>query len=231
MRYGQVTAVDGLDLTIDRGTITAVLGPNGAGKTTTLETCEGYRRPQAGHRARPGSRPASPTAATLLPRIGVMLQDGGAWGGVRAMEMLRHVARAARPPARRRRCSATASGSATAAGRRTGGSPAVSSSGSASPWRWSGGPSWSSSTSPPPAWTRRRGARPGTCSRSCATAGVDGRADDALHRGGRAARRPDAHHRPRPARRSADARELTDGGGTPSCEDVFLELHRARGSV
>ena len=42
-----MVAVDGLDLTIDRGTITAVLGPNAAGKTTTLETCEGYRRPQA----------------------------------------------------------------------------------------------------------------------------------------------------------------------------------------
>ncbi len=48
MRYGSVLAVDHLDLTIERGTITAVLGPNGAGKTTTLETCEGYRRPHAG---------------------------------------------------------------------------------------------------------------------------------------------------------------------------------------
>ncbi len=49
MRYGATTAVDGLSLTVDSGTITAVLGPNGAGKTTTLETCEGYRRAQAGH--------------------------------------------------------------------------------------------------------------------------------------------------------------------------------------
>ncbi len=48
MRYGATTAVDGLSLTVARRSITAVLGPNGAGKTTTLETCEGYRAPQAG---------------------------------------------------------------------------------------------------------------------------------------------------------------------------------------
>ncbi|MEZ5159800.1 MAG: ATP-binding cassette domain-containing protein [Marmoricola sp.] len=48
MKYGEKVAVDHLDLTIDRHTITAVLGPNGAGKTTTLETCEGYRKPDQG---------------------------------------------------------------------------------------------------------------------------------------------------------------------------------------
>lgn len=47
-RYGSKTAVDGLDLTVPGGAVTAVLGPNGAGKTTTIETCEGYRRPDAG---------------------------------------------------------------------------------------------------------------------------------------------------------------------------------------
>ncbi|WP_257954367.1 ATP-binding cassette domain-containing protein [Nocardioides sp. B-3] len=48
MAYGDKRAVDGLSMQVARGSITAVLGPNGAGKTTTLETCEGYRRPQAG---------------------------------------------------------------------------------------------------------------------------------------------------------------------------------------
>ncbi len=47
-RYGTKTAVNGLDLTVARGGVTAVLGPNGAGKTTTIETCEGYLRPDAG---------------------------------------------------------------------------------------------------------------------------------------------------------------------------------------
>ena len=91
MRYGDKVAVDGLSLRVARGSITAVLGPNGAGKTTTLETCEGYRRPQAGTVRVLGLDPQR-QRRDLLPRIGVMLQAGGAWSGVRAMEMLDHVA-------------------------------------------------------------------------------------------------------------------------------------------
>jgi ABC-2 type transport system ATP-binding protein len=91
MRYAATTAVDRLSLTVDRGTITAVLGPNGAGKTTTLETCEGYRVPQQGTVRVLGLDPRR-QARELLPRIGVMLQDGGAWSGARAPEMLRHIA-------------------------------------------------------------------------------------------------------------------------------------------
>jgi ABC-2 type transport system ATP-binding protein len=92
MRYADKVAVDHLDLTVDRRTITAVLGPNGAGKTTTLETCEGYRKPQEGTVSVLGLDPQR-QRRDLLPRIGVMLQDGGAWSGVRAMEMLGHIAR------------------------------------------------------------------------------------------------------------------------------------------
>src|SRR5689334_6333748 len=91
MRYGDKVAVDRLDLTVDLGSITAVLGPNGAGKTTTLETCEGYRRPQGGTVRVLGLDPVR-DRRELLPRIGVMLQAGGAWSGARALEMLRHVA-------------------------------------------------------------------------------------------------------------------------------------------
>lgn len=92
MRYGGKTAVDGVSFTVERHSLTAVLGPNGAGKTTTLETCEGYRRPQQGTVRVLGLDPVRERRA-LLPRIGVMLQSGGAWSGVRAVEMLRHVAR------------------------------------------------------------------------------------------------------------------------------------------
>ncbi|WP_460792625.1 ABC transporter ATP-binding protein [Nocardioides maradonensis] len=92
MRYGDKTAVDGLSLTVGTGTITAVLGPNGAGKTTTLETCEGYRRPQGGSVRVLGVDPVH-QRRELLPRIGVMLQGQGAWSGVKAVEMLRHVAK------------------------------------------------------------------------------------------------------------------------------------------
>src|SRR3954465_11906474 len=91
MRYGEKVAVDDLDLTVERSTITAVLGPNGAGKTTTLETCEGYRKPQGGVVRVLGLDPQR-QRRDLLPRIGVMLQSGGAWSGVRAVEMLRHIA-------------------------------------------------------------------------------------------------------------------------------------------
>src|SRR5690348_6246639 len=92
MRYGDKVAVDSLDLRVERGTIMAVLGPNGAGKTTTLETCEGYRKPQQGTVRVLGLDPVH-QHRDLLPRIGVMLQGSGAWSGVRATEMLTHIAR------------------------------------------------------------------------------------------------------------------------------------------
>jgi ABC-2 type transport system ATP-binding protein len=91
-RYGEKTALDGLDLTVPRGAVTAVLGPNGAGKTTTVEMCEGYRAPDAGRLRVLGLDPVA-QAADLRPRIGVMLQDDGVYPGVRALEMLRHMAR------------------------------------------------------------------------------------------------------------------------------------------
>ena len=91
MRYGATTAVAGLSLTVERGSITAVLGPNGAGKTTTLETCEGFRRPQQGVVRVLGLDPVR-QRRELMPRIGVMLQSGGAWPGARAEELLGHAA-------------------------------------------------------------------------------------------------------------------------------------------
>ena len=90
--YGATRAVDGLDLTADRGRITAVLGPNGAGKTTTIEICEGLRGADAGSVSVLGLDPARDGAA-LRPRVGVMLQDGGLPTGARALPLLRQVAR------------------------------------------------------------------------------------------------------------------------------------------
>jgi ABC-2 type transport system ATP-binding protein len=87
--YGGRAAVDGLDLTVARGGITAVLGPNGAGKTTTLEICSGLRRADAGSVRVLGLAPRDPA---LRPRLGVMLQSGGIYSGARPLEMLRHVA-------------------------------------------------------------------------------------------------------------------------------------------
>lgn len=93
---GRVTAVDDLSFTVARGTIFALLGPNGAGKTTTISLCEGLLRPDAGRVRVLGMDPSTSTA--LLPRIGVMLQAGGAHGAARAGEMLRLVAACAAHP-------------------------------------------------------------------------------------------------------------------------------------
>ena len=47
-RYGEITAVAGVDLTVDAGDVYGFLGPNGAGKTTTLRMLLGLIRPSAG---------------------------------------------------------------------------------------------------------------------------------------------------------------------------------------
>jgi ABC-2 type transport system ATP-binding protein len=47
-RYGDVVAVDGLSLAIERGECFGLLGPNGAGKTTTIEILEGLLLPDDG---------------------------------------------------------------------------------------------------------------------------------------------------------------------------------------
>lgn len=90
-RYGEHTAVDGLDLELRRGEILALLGPNGAGKTTTVEICEGFAAPDEGSVRVLGLDPRSDNDE-LRRRIGVMLQGGGAYPGARTEEMLRLVA-------------------------------------------------------------------------------------------------------------------------------------------
>ena len=48
-RYGSLVAVDGVDLTVERGDVFGYLGPNGAGKTTLLRMLLGLIRPTSGH--------------------------------------------------------------------------------------------------------------------------------------------------------------------------------------
>ena len=47
-RAGEVRALDGLDLTVEEGTVLSLLGPNGAGKTTTVRILATLLRPDAG---------------------------------------------------------------------------------------------------------------------------------------------------------------------------------------
>jgi ABC-2 type transport system ATP-binding protein len=76
-RYGELEAVAGIDLTIQRGEVFALLGPNGAGKTTTVEILEGHRRRSAGEVSVLGVDPETGGRA-LRERIGIVTQESGA---------------------------------------------------------------------------------------------------------------------------------------------------------
>src|SRR6478609_4148237 len=47
-RYGEIVAVDHVDLTVEAGDVYGYLGPNGAGKTTSLRMMLGLIRPTSG---------------------------------------------------------------------------------------------------------------------------------------------------------------------------------------
>ena len=87
-QYGPVRAVNGLSFEVLPGEVFALLGPNGAGKTTTLEVLEGYRRRDAGTVRVLGLDPDH-DGETLRTQIGVMLQEGGLYPGLRPLEVLR----------------------------------------------------------------------------------------------------------------------------------------------
>ncbi len=74
--YGDVDAVRGIDLSVDRGEVFALLGPNGAGKTTTVEILEGYRPRTAGQVSVLGHDPST-RSIELKRRIGIVLQSTG----------------------------------------------------------------------------------------------------------------------------------------------------------
>jgi ABC-2 type transport system ATP-binding protein len=72
-RFGNISAVEDLSFTVDRGQVCGLLGPNGAGKTTTLRVLMGLERPSRGAvrlfttDVRPGSR--------ALARVGAMVEE------------------------------------------------------------------------------------------------------------------------------------------------------------
>ena len=72
--YGQVRAVEGLDLEVRTGECFGLLGPNGAGKTTTIEICEGLLDRDSGDLELLGMT-WERDAPALRERLGIQLQD------------------------------------------------------------------------------------------------------------------------------------------------------------
>jgi ABC-2 type transport system ATP-binding protein len=91
-RYGDVTAVDGIDLGIRPGEVFGLLGPNGAGKSTTVEILQGNRDRDAGEVSVLGCDPAAGTRA-WRSRVGIVWQDESAPAELTVRETVRHVAR------------------------------------------------------------------------------------------------------------------------------------------
>ncbi|WAL64000.1 ABC transporter ATP-binding protein [Amycolatopsis cynarae] len=93
--YGEVRAVDGIDLTIAPGEVVALLGPNGAGKSTTVDMILGLTRPDSGQVGVFGREPAE---AITEGAIGAMLQGGALLEDATVGEMVAMVASLHRKP-------------------------------------------------------------------------------------------------------------------------------------
>ena len=92
--FGDVEAVRGVNLCIERGEVVAILGPNGAGKTTCISLMLGLRRPTAGTARLFGLTPEDRRARS---RCGVMLQESGVFAQLRVDELVDLFARVAQP--------------------------------------------------------------------------------------------------------------------------------------
>lgn len=91
-RYGDVNAVNGIDLEIEYGEVFSLLGPNGAGKTTTVEILEGHRPRTSGDVQVLGQDPQR-AGREWRAGIGIVLQDAADAGNLRVREVVSHFAR------------------------------------------------------------------------------------------------------------------------------------------
>ncbi len=90
-RFGAVTAVDAVTLTVEVGAVFGLIGPNGAGKTTTFSMLAGYLRPTSGSVEVLGFAPTA--VDSLRGRLGVLPQDALLPPGDTVGEFLTHMAR------------------------------------------------------------------------------------------------------------------------------------------
>ena len=88
-RFGQVAALDGFDLTVNRGELLALLGPNGAGKSTAISILLGLQTPDQGEAGLFGHPPQD---IDVRRRIGVMMQEVMLPGVMTCRELLEQVA-------------------------------------------------------------------------------------------------------------------------------------------
>ena len=88
-KFGDVTAVDGLTLTIAEGEVFGLLGPNGAGKTTTIRMLAGLIGKTSGDAAVAGCRVGDPaTARKLRGLVGLMPEEAGLYPDLSAARTL-----------------------------------------------------------------------------------------------------------------------------------------------
>ena len=93
-RYGDMAAVDELELSVERGQLFGFLGPNGAGKTTTIRMALGLIHPSGGHVEILGERVEGGRAP--LERVGALVEEPAFWKYLSGRKNLEYFARAGR---------------------------------------------------------------------------------------------------------------------------------------